>query len=216
MLTRACLQAMMEGPEIVDLLQENQEEKEYLAEYTIKRSPLFTPSASPTYSPLFHGTVDRYHRFLVEGDDSRAHRRVPGLKTMWNTGDLKPKLKGWNRDVGRIAHWQVRIVPLPETIVDHSAVSSQRSDSCTPSGYEGAGLRPLDSQDRMQTNATLILVETIRAEATEVIQVIQHTTIQTLARSLSIYPQVEPDGLTSLTTRVCRCLLVYCTIYPRH
>ena len=63
----------------------------------------------------------------------------------------------------------------------------------------------LDNQDRMQTNATLTLVETIRAETTEVINVIQHTTVQTRARSLS---QVEPNGFTSLTTRVRRRLLV--------
>lgn len=36
----------------------------------------------------------------------------------------------------------------------------------------------LDNQDRVQTNATPTLAETIRAEATEVIKVIQHTTVQ--------------------------------------
>ena len=40
----------------------------------------------------------------------------------------------------------------------------------------------LDNQDRVQTNTALTLVETIRAEATEVIKVIQHTTVQTRAR----------------------------------
>jgi len=63
----------------------------------------------------------------------------------------------------------------------------------------------LEQQDRMQTNATM--TEAIRAEATEVIKVIQHTTVQTRARSLSIHSQIEPDGFTSSTTRVCRCLL---------
>jgi len=62
----------------------------------------------------------------------------------------------------------------------------------------------LEHQDRMQTNATLTIVETIRAEATEVIKVIQHTTVQTHARSLSIHSQIEPDGFTSSTTRVRR------------
>ena len=66
----------------------------------------------------------------------------------------------------------------------------------------------LEHQDRMQTNATLTVVETIRAEATEVIKVIQHTTVQTRARSLSIHSQIEPDGFTSSTTRVSRRLLV--------
>jgi hypothetical protein len=61
-----------------------------------------------------------------------------------------------------------------------------------------------DRQDRMQTNTTLTLAETIRAEATEVIKVIQHRTVQTRARSLSMHSQVEPDGFRSLTTRVCR------------
>jgi hypothetical protein len=60
----------------------------------------------------------------------------------------------------------------------------------------------LDHQDRTQTNTALTLVETIRAEATEVIKVIQHTTVQTRARSLSVHSQVEPDGFRSQTTRV--------------
>ena len=62
----------------------------------------------------------------------------------------------------------------------------------------------IDNQSRMQTNATLTLVETIRAEATEVIKVIQDTNVQTRARSLSMHSQVEPDGFASLTTRVRR------------
>jgi len=65
----------------------------------------------------------------------------------------------------------------------------------------------LEHQDRMQTNATLTVTETIRAEATEVIKVIQHTTVQRRARSLSMHSQIEPDGFTSSTTRVRRCLL---------
>jgi len=71
-----------------------------------------------------------------------------------------------------------------------------------------------DNQDRMQTNTALTLVETIRAEATEVIKVIQHTTVQTRARSLSVHSQVEPDGFRSQTTRVRRCLLAYHSIDP--
>jgi len=67
----------------------------------------------------------------------------------------------------------------------------------------------LDNQDRMQTSTALTLVETIRAEATEVIKVIQHTTVQTRGRSLSMHSQVEPDGFTSLTTRVRHRLLPY-------
>jgi hypothetical protein len=66
----------------------------------------------------------------------------------------------------------------------------------------------------MQANATLAVVETIRAEATEVIKVIQHTTVQTRARSLSVHSQVEPDGFNSLTTRVRRCLLVHHIVDP--
>ena len=59
----------------------------------------------------------------------------------------------------------------------------------------------------MQTSTALTLVETIRAEATEVIKVIQHTTVQTRARSLSVHSQVEPDGFASQPTQV-RCLLL--------
>jgi len=72
----------------------------------------------------------------------------------------------------------------------------------------------LDNQDRVQGDATLTLVETIRAEATEVIKVIQHTTVQTRTRSLSVHPHVEPSGFTSLTTRVHHRLLAYYIIDP--
>ena len=73
-----------------------------------------------------------------------------------------------------------------------------------------------DNQDRVQTSTALTLVETIRAEATEVIKVIQHTTVQTRARSLSVHSQVEPDGFASQTTRVCRHLLTYHIIDPHY
>jgi hypothetical protein len=72
----------------------------------------------------------------------------------------------------------------------------------------------LDHQGRMQPNATLAVVETIRVEATEVIKVIQHATVQTRTRSLSIHSQVEPDGFNSLTTRVRRSLLVHRFVDP--
>jgi hypothetical protein len=72
----------------------------------------------------------------------------------------------------------------------------------------------LDHQDRTQANATLTVAETIRVEATEVIKVIQHTTVQTRTRSLSMHSQVEPDGFNSLTTRVRRCLLVHRFVDP--
>jgi len=72
----------------------------------------------------------------------------------------------------------------------------------------------LNSQDRMQTNANLTLVETIRAETTEVIKVIQHTAVQTRTRSLSMHSHAEPAGSTSLTTRASRCLLAYPIIDP--
>jgi hypothetical protein len=64
----------------------------------------------------------------------------------------------------------------------------------------------------MQTNTALTLAETIRAEATEVIEVIQHTTAQIGARSLSVHPQVEPDGFRSLTTRVRRHVLDHASL----
>jgi len=65
----------------------------------------------------------------------------------------------------------------------------------------------LEHQDRMQANATFTVTEAIRAEATEVIKVILHTTVQTRARSLSMHSQAEPEGFTSSTTRVRRCLV---------
>jgi hypothetical protein len=71
-----------------------------------------------------------------------------------------------------------------------------------------------DHHDRMQANATLTVVETIRAEATEVIKVIQHTTVQKRTRSLSVHSQVEPDGFRSLTTRVRHCLFVHRFVDP--
>jgi len=70
----------------------------------------------------------------------------------------------------------------------------------------------LDNQDRAQTSSALTLVETIRAEATEVIKVIQHTTVQTRTRSLSVHSHVEPDGFTSLTTRVRLCIVAIASL----
>jgi len=60
----------------------------------------------------------------------------------------------------------------------------------------------LEHQDRMQTNATLAVVETIRAEATVIIGMIQRPAVQRRVRSLSMHSQIEPDGFTSSTTRV--------------
>ena len=74
----------------------------------------------------------------------------------------------------------------------------------------------LDNQDRMQVDTAVALVETIRAEATEVIKVIQHTAIQTRACSLSVHSQVEPDGFSSLTTRVRRRPLAYHFVDPHY
>ena len=74
-------------------------------------------------------------------------------------------------------------------------------------GTKAQMLDQFENQNRMQTSTALTLVETIRAEATEVIKVIQQTTVQRRARSLSMHSQVEPDGFTSQTTRVCRHLL---------
>jgi hypothetical protein len=71
-----------------------------------------------------------------------------------------------------------------------------------------------DHQDRTQANATLTLAEMMQAETTEVIKVIQHTTVQARTRSLSIHSQVEPDGFKSLTTRVRRCTLVHRFVDP--
>jgi hypothetical protein len=72
----------------------------------------------------------------------------------------------------------------------------------------------LDHQDRTQANATLTVAETIRAEAAEVIRVIQRTIVQTRSRPLSMHSQVEPDGFNSLKTRVRRCLLVHRFVDP--
>jgi hypothetical protein len=72
----------------------------------------------------------------------------------------------------------------------------------------------LDHHDQRQANAILTVAEAVRVEATQVIKVIQHTTVQTRARSLSIHSQVEPDGFNSLTTRVRRCLLIHRFIDP--
>ena len=70
-------------------------------------------------------------------------------------------------------------------------------------------LDQFDNQNQMQTSTALALVETIRAEATELIKVIQNTTVRTRAHSLSVYSQVEPDGFASQTTRVSCLLLTY-------
>ena len=81
-------------------------------------------------------------------------------------------------------------------------------------GTKSQMLDQFENQNRMQTSTALTLVETIRAEATAVIKVIQQTTVQRRARSLSMHSQVEPDSFASQTTRVCRRLLTYHIIDP--
>jgi hypothetical protein len=65
-----------------------------------------------------------------------------------------------------------------------------------------------------QANAASAVAEAIRVEAIKVIKVIQHTTVQTRTRSLSIHSQAEPDDFRSLTTRVRRCLLAHRFVDP--
>lgn len=72
----------------------------------------------------------------------------------------------------------------------------------------------LNHHDRMQTNAPLTIVETIRAEAAAVVKVIQQATVQRRARSLSMHSQVEPDGFRSLTTRVRFRIVDYRSVDP--
>jgi hypothetical protein len=70
----------------------------------------FASIASPlhTNSLLFRSKMDEHYKWLVNADNDEAYRRVPTLKATWKTGDLKPKLEPWNRDINRIrAHWQV-------------------------------------------------------------------------------------------------------------
>ena len=81
-------------------------------------------------------------------------------------------------------------------------------------GTRSQVLDRLDNLAQVHTNTISALDETIRAEATEVIKVIQHTATQARTRSLSVHSQVEPDGFASQTTRVRRRLLAYHIIDP--
>ena len=126
---------MSEKQDILDLLQENEAELDLLAQlYNGHKECLDQAKltqdlerllayacllrANPqTHSPTLRSKIDEYYQWLkVNGGKPR--RKVPTLKAVWKAGDLKPKLEAWNRDISRIrAHWQVRNVLLPMTVV---------------------------------------------------------------------------------------------------
>ena len=158
------LQAMSENQDILDLLQENQEEMDHLAQlYNEHKECLdqtkltqdlerlrayvsfaFIAPDSHTNSPLLRSKIDEQYKWLVKVDDGKSRRRVPTLKAVWKAGDLKPKLEAWNRDIGRIrARWQVLNVPIPKTVVHRQAESSQPSDGRPPSRYKIANAQPV-------------------------------------------------------------------------
>jgi hypothetical protein len=158
------------------------------------------------------------HDFLVKCKDERHNRKLPSLKAVWEAGDLRPKLEGLNRGIVRVrTHWKVW-QPPSETPADWRGwlnVTQERIDIrqlALLSTSKTETMDQLDHQNRMHTNTALTLVETIRAEVTEVIKVTQHPTVQTRARSLSIHSQVEPDGFKSLTTRVRHHVLAHASL----
>ena len=169
----------------------------------------FDALTSHARSPLLHSKIDEYSKWLFKANDGKPHRTVPTLKAVWRAGDLKPKLEAWNRDISRIhRHWQVGNGLLPKD--DRSPPKQDQVNLRTFALLQGTRSQVLDRLDnlaRVQTNTTSAIDETIRAEATEVIKVIQHTAVQTRTRSLSVHSQIEPDGFASQTTRVRRRLL---------
>jgi hypothetical protein len=57
--------------------------------------------------------MTKLHNFLVDCEDEKPGRKLPGLKAVWKASDLKPKLISLNRGTDRIrTQWKVWPLPL--------------------------------------------------------------------------------------------------------
>jgi hypothetical protein len=57
--------------------------------------------------------MTKLHHFLVESEDEKPGRKLPGLKAVWKASDLKPKLILLNKGIDRIrTEWKVRPPPF--------------------------------------------------------------------------------------------------------
>jgi len=144
------------------------------------------------------------NNFLLSRRENTSDGKLPSVKEIWRAGDLKPKLEAWNRRINRVrTTWQVRHTrKLGETLMSAQGRISIRTLALVQESKTEI-LDRVDSQSRANANASVAVVETIRSEATEVIKMIQQSTVRRRIRTLSMHSQVEPAGSNSQATRVC-------------
>jgi len=144
------------------------------------------------------------NNFLLSRRENTSDGKLPNVKEIWRAGDLKPKLEAWNRRINRVrTTWQVRHTrKLGETLMSAQDRISIRTLALVQESRTEI-LDRVDSQSRANANASVVVVETIRSEATEVIKMIQQSTVRQRVRTLSMHSQVEPAGSNGQTTRVC-------------
>jgi hypothetical protein len=57
--------------------------------------------------------MTKLHNFLVDCEDEKPGRKLPGLKAVWKASDLKPKLMLLNKGIDRIrTDWKVWLPPF--------------------------------------------------------------------------------------------------------
>jgi hypothetical protein len=57
--------------------------------------------------------MTKLHNFLVDSEDEKPGRKLPGLKAVWKASDLKPKIMLLNKAIDRIrTQWKVWPLPL--------------------------------------------------------------------------------------------------------
>ena len=127
-------------------------------------------------------------------------KRLPGLKELWKSGDLREKLVAVNAKISGIrTRWQVRGTPLrflEAEFADHHHDQMRLQVSTLVS--TNVVLGRLDS---VHTDTTAQFQQ-VPAMFQQIIAMLQQGPVRQRSRSLSIHSQVEPAGFNSQTTRV--------------
>jgi hypothetical protein len=131
-----CPQAMSENDEIVNLLEENKAEVDFLIETYNEHKELLDQHKLTVdleelleYVPCYRLQVNidlsllcrkviKLQSFLIESKGGKPGRKLPSLKAVWKAGDLKPKLEALNRGIIRTrTHWKVWPPPFEPLLI---------------------------------------------------------------------------------------------------
>jgi hypothetical protein len=154
-----------------------------LAEYA-----WFLSSRSRSGLTRWHRIVRDLDEWLNSVNPNLGKKKLPGLKDLWRSGDLREKLAASNAEISRIGvQWQV---------------------------WGGAQLSEADCADhhhcqiRLQvctlvsTRTVLTPLDSVQAGLLKKLLTSQQGLVRRRSRSPSMYPQVETAGFNSKTTRV--------------